>query len=252
MRWRLDPKTGAFKEYRTKTPNSGPHGLAADKNGNIWFAASFQGYIGKLDPKTGKITECWREQSNRRGLLRLTRSLWAFGEPQKSIRLIAICFSLQILFAGGAEGYNNSNGSAMSLNKKRPLAALYFANRIIQRDFPLRAYVAPNVGDPFMGAHSFSSVNALYLHGVRHPNLLTGACYQDCHAFVRYAIALSKDGSLRCPARLRGAKRRRRRTALGITGQSVRTYAAMRNRFMFHAAIHHSRRSRQALFSSMN
>ena len=250
---RLDPKTGAFKEYRTKTPDSGPHGLAADKDGNIWFAASFQGYIGKLDPKTGTITECWREQSNRRGLLRLTRSLWAFGEPQKSIRLIAICFSLQILIAGGADGYNDSNGSAMSLNKKRPLAALYFANRIIQRDFPLRAYVAPNVGDPFMGAHSFSSVNALYLHGVRHPNLLTGACYQDCHAFVRYAIALSKDGSLRCPARLRRAKRRRRRTAPGITGQSVRTYAAMRNRFMFpHAAIHHSRRSRQALFSSMN
>jgi hypothetical protein len=48
------------------------------------------------------------------------------------------------------------------LNKKRPLDALYFANRIIQRDFPLRAYVAPNVCDPFMGAHSFSSVNALY------------------------------------------------------------------------------------------
>ena len=50
---RLDPKTGAFKEYRTKTPDSGPHGLAADKVGNIWFTASFQGYIGKLDPKTG-------------------------------------------------------------------------------------------------------------------------------------------------------------------------------------------------------
>ena len=81
----------------------------------------------------------------------------------------------------------------MSLNKKRPLAALYFAYRIIQRDFPLRAYVAPNVGDPFMGAHSFSSVNALYLHAVRHPNLLTGACYQDCHAFVRYAIAFGKN-----------------------------------------------------------
>jgi virginiamycin B lyase len=54
---RLDPKASAFKEYRTKTPNSGPHGLAADENGNIWFTASFQGYIGKLDPKTGTITE---------------------------------------------------------------------------------------------------------------------------------------------------------------------------------------------------
>jgi virginiamycin B lyase len=49
--------TGAFKEYRTKTPDSGPHGLAADKDGNIWFTASFQGYIGKLDPKTGTIIE---------------------------------------------------------------------------------------------------------------------------------------------------------------------------------------------------
>ena len=173
--------------------------------------------------------------------------LWAFGEPQQSIRLIAICFSLQILFAGGADGYNNSNGSAMSLNKKHLLATLDFTNRFIQCHFPVRAFVAPNVGNPFMGVHSFRPVNALYLHGVRHPNLLTGACYQDCHAFVRYAIALSKNG------RLRGAKRRRRRTAPGITGQSVRTYAAMRNRFMFpHAAIHHSRRSRQALFSSKN
>jgi streptogramin lyase len=37
---RLDPKTGAFKEYRTKTPNSGPHGLVADADGNIWFTAN--------------------------------------------------------------------------------------------------------------------------------------------------------------------------------------------------------------------
>jgi streptogramin lyase len=48
--------TGAFKEYRTKTPDSGPHGLAADKDGNIWFAAIFQGYIGKLDPSRLRCT----------------------------------------------------------------------------------------------------------------------------------------------------------------------------------------------------
>src|ERR1700686_571793 len=70
---------------------------------------------------------------------------------------------------------NTSNGSAMSLNKKRPLAALYFANRIIQRNFPLRTFTAPNVGNSFMGAHSFSSANALFLHGVRHPSLPIGA-----------------------------------------------------------------------------
>jgi streptogramin lyase len=28
---RLDPKTGEFKEYPLKTPNSGPHGLVSDK-----------------------------------------------------------------------------------------------------------------------------------------------------------------------------------------------------------------------------
>ena len=38
-------------------PDSGPHGLVADQDGNIWFTANFAGYIGKLDPNTGKITE---------------------------------------------------------------------------------------------------------------------------------------------------------------------------------------------------
>src|SRR5882762_7713043 len=35
---RLDPKTGEFKEYPLATDkNSGPHGLVADNEGNIWF-----------------------------------------------------------------------------------------------------------------------------------------------------------------------------------------------------------------------
>lgn len=54
---RLDPKTGAFKEYPLTTPDSGPHGLVADSAGNIWFTANYKGYIGKLDPRTGKVTE---------------------------------------------------------------------------------------------------------------------------------------------------------------------------------------------------
>src|SRR3970282_1378455 len=40
-----------------KTPRSMPHGLAADKEGNIWFTAQGGGYMGKLDPKTGNVTE---------------------------------------------------------------------------------------------------------------------------------------------------------------------------------------------------
>jgi len=44
-------------EYHLDTPMSGPHGLVADRDGDIWFTANFAGYIGKLDPSTGKITE---------------------------------------------------------------------------------------------------------------------------------------------------------------------------------------------------
>jgi virginiamycin B lyase len=54
---RLDPKTGAIREYTLKTPHSGPHGLTEDGNGNIWFTGNNAGYIGKLDPLTGITTE---------------------------------------------------------------------------------------------------------------------------------------------------------------------------------------------------
>lgn len=54
---RVDPATGAFKEYPLKVENSGPHGLVADREGNIWFTGNFAHYIGKLDTKTGAMTE---------------------------------------------------------------------------------------------------------------------------------------------------------------------------------------------------
>jgi virginiamycin B lyase len=54
---RLDPHTGEIKEYRLKTPNAGPHGLAADTDGNIWYTGNFKAHIGKLNPHTGDVTE---------------------------------------------------------------------------------------------------------------------------------------------------------------------------------------------------
>ena len=54
---RLDPKTGAMKEYPLKTAGTGPHGLVADKDGNIWYTGNQKALIGKLDPKTGAVTE---------------------------------------------------------------------------------------------------------------------------------------------------------------------------------------------------
>ena len=54
---RVDPKTGAMKEFPLKTPQSGPHGLVDDKAGNIWYTGISKNHIGKLDPKTGEVTE---------------------------------------------------------------------------------------------------------------------------------------------------------------------------------------------------
>lgn len=54
---RLDPKTGAIREYTLKTPHTAPHGLTEDSDGNIWFTGNNIGIIGMLDPKTGVTTE---------------------------------------------------------------------------------------------------------------------------------------------------------------------------------------------------
>jgi virginiamycin B lyase len=54
---RVDPKTGAIKEYTLKSPFIGPHGLVDDKAGNIWFTGNLTALIGKLDPATGIVTE---------------------------------------------------------------------------------------------------------------------------------------------------------------------------------------------------
>lgn len=54
---RVEPSTGAFKEFPLKVDNSGPHGLVSDTEGNIWFTGNFAHYIGKLDPKTGDVKE---------------------------------------------------------------------------------------------------------------------------------------------------------------------------------------------------
>jgi virginiamycin B lyase len=54
---RVDPKTGAIREYTLKSAFTGPHGLAEDKAGNIWFTGNNTALIGKLDPNTGLVTE---------------------------------------------------------------------------------------------------------------------------------------------------------------------------------------------------
>jgi virginiamycin B lyase len=40
-----------------KKPDSGPHGLVADSQGYIWFTANYKGYIGRLNPASGEVTQ---------------------------------------------------------------------------------------------------------------------------------------------------------------------------------------------------
>jgi virginiamycin B lyase len=63
---RLDPKTGAIKEYSLKSAYTGPHGLVEDKAGNVWFTGNTSGMIGKLDPASGVVTEYPLPDSNAR------------------------------------------------------------------------------------------------------------------------------------------------------------------------------------------
>ena len=53
---RLDPVTGAMKEYPLPR-ESGPHGLAEDAMWNVWFTGISRNYIGKLDPTTGEVMQ---------------------------------------------------------------------------------------------------------------------------------------------------------------------------------------------------
>jgi virginiamycin B lyase len=52
---RLDPKTGAMKEYELP-PKALPHSVTIDAAGTPWYFGNGNGTIGKLDPKTGEIT----------------------------------------------------------------------------------------------------------------------------------------------------------------------------------------------------
>jgi virginiamycin B lyase len=64
---RLDPKTGAMREYELKTPDSNPHGLIADRNGHIWYTGIARNHVGKLDPVSGVVTEYAMPDSAARG-----------------------------------------------------------------------------------------------------------------------------------------------------------------------------------------
>jgi virginiamycin B lyase len=53
---RVDMSTGQVREFPLPGRH-GPHGLVADRQGNIWYTGNTAALIGKLDPRTGQVTE---------------------------------------------------------------------------------------------------------------------------------------------------------------------------------------------------
>src|SRR5262252_8957028 len=53
----IDPDTLAIKEYPLPTADSRPRRIAISPDDIIWYADYSRGYLGRLDPKTGKVSE---------------------------------------------------------------------------------------------------------------------------------------------------------------------------------------------------
>lgn len=54
---RLDPKSGAFKEFPLPGPEASPYAIGVHKDGSVWYSSHEQDTLGRLDPKTGEVVE---------------------------------------------------------------------------------------------------------------------------------------------------------------------------------------------------
>jgi virginiamycin B lyase len=59
---RLDRKSGKIAEYRM---SGGPYGLALDRQGNVWVCRMDADRLGKLNPRTGEISELFMGAGSR-------------------------------------------------------------------------------------------------------------------------------------------------------------------------------------------
>src|SRR5207244_10125584 len=55
-----------YTTYDLPRPDASPHDEAFDEQGNVWYSDFNSQFIGKLDPKTGKVVE-YRVPQNRLG-----------------------------------------------------------------------------------------------------------------------------------------------------------------------------------------
>jgi len=58
----VDPKTLAIREYTLPDPGARPRRIAITSDDIVWYSDYSRGYLGRLDPATGKVTE-WQSPS---------------------------------------------------------------------------------------------------------------------------------------------------------------------------------------------
>jgi len=58
----VDPKTLAIREYTLPDPAARPRRIAMTSDDIVWYTDYSRGYLGRLDPATGKVTE-WQSPS---------------------------------------------------------------------------------------------------------------------------------------------------------------------------------------------
>ena len=54
---RLDPKTLAVQSFPEATPDSRSRRLEVTADGSVWYGDEPRGYLGRIDPATGKVVE---------------------------------------------------------------------------------------------------------------------------------------------------------------------------------------------------
>src|SRR5262249_36041619 len=54
---RVDPKTLEIREYTLPDPAARPRRVAITGDDQVWYTDYARGYLGRLDPATGKVTE---------------------------------------------------------------------------------------------------------------------------------------------------------------------------------------------------
>ena len=54
---RLDPATGAIKEFPLPGPEASPYAINIDRSGMIWYPSHEQDTMNRFDPTTGAVNE---------------------------------------------------------------------------------------------------------------------------------------------------------------------------------------------------